>query len=106
MLKVIVFALVLITPGLLWRKWARQRQRDFIDRFRYRPLLDKRLAARHPELTPHQRTEVLASPSSGSEGLKRAWRLACDLENINPRHTTRLPRLFALDAKLGIVGGF
>ncbi|MFN7664722.1 MAG: glycine-rich domain-containing protein [Inhella sp.] len=32
----------------------------------------------------------------------RTWRLACREENIHPKRATRLPLLFALDAKLGI----
>ena len=39
-------------------------------------------------------------------GLRRAWWHACKDENINPRAATRLPLLFALDAKLGIADGF
>jgi hypothetical protein len=34
----------------------------------------------------------------------RTWRLACLEENINPLKATRLPLLFALDAKLGVPG--
>jgi hypothetical protein len=34
----------------------------------------------------------------------RTWRFACLEENINPLKATRLPLLFALDAKLGIPG--
>jgi hypothetical protein len=34
----------------------------------------------------------------------RTWRLACLEENVNPLGATRLPLLFALDAKLGIPG--
>jgi hypothetical protein len=39
-------------------------------------------------------------------GLKRTWRYACLEENINPRTPSRLPLLFAIDAKLGIAEGF
>jgi hypothetical protein len=39
-------------------------------------------------------------------GLRRVWWHACKEENINPRAPTRLPLLFALDAKLGIADGF
>ena len=39
-------------------------------------------------------------------GLKRTWRYACLEENINPRASSRLPLLFAIDAKLGIAEGF
>jgi hypothetical protein len=34
----------------------------------------------------------------------RTWRLACLEENINPSKATRLPLLFAIDAKLSIPG--
>jgi len=39
-------------------------------------------------------------------GLKRTWRYACLEENINPRAPSRLPLLFAIDAKLGVANGF
>jgi hypothetical protein len=39
-------------------------------------------------------------------GLRRVWWFTCKEENINPRAPTRLPLLFALDAKLRIAGGF
>ena len=39
-------------------------------------------------------------------GLRRTWWQCCREENINPRKATRLPLLFALDAKLGIGDGF
>ena len=127
--------------------------------------LDKRLAARRPELTPAQRSEVfaglrdyfqlcrsagrrivampsqvvddawhefilftryydrfcrgafgrflhhtpaeaMASPTAASDGIRRAWRLACAREGIDPKQPARLPRLFALDAALLIAGGF
>lgn len=39
-------------------------------------------------------------------GLRRCFWLACKEEHINPRAPTRLPLLFAIDAKLGVAGGF
>lgn len=40
------------------------------------------------------------------EGLRRAWYWACREENLDPRRPGRLPLLFALDATLGIAGGY
>ncbi len=54
----------------------------------------------------HTPAEAMSSPTQASNGLKRAWRLACAREGINPREPERLPRLFALDAALGLSGGF
>lgn len=54
----------------------------------------------------HTPAEAMRSPTQASDGLKRAWRLACAHERIDPRTPERLPRLFALDAALGIAGGF
>ena len=54
----------------------------------------------------HTPAEVMASPTQATEGLQRAWQLACQKENINPRKPSHLPRLFAIDAELGIAGGF
>jgi hypothetical protein len=51
-------------------------------------------------------------PASKSEkgvpienAMKLTWRLACLEENINPIRATRLPLLFAIDAKLNIPDG-
>lgn len=54
----------------------------------------------------HTPAEAMRSPSQASSGLKRAWRLACVREGIDPKAPKRLPRLFGLDAALGISGGF
>jgi hypothetical protein len=39
-------------------------------------------------------------------GLRRIWWYSCKEENIDPRNPTRLPLLFALDAKLNIPNGY
>ncbi len=54
----------------------------------------------------HTPAEAMPSPTAASNGIKRAWRLACAHENIDPKKPMRLPRLFALDALLLIAGGF
>lgn len=54
----------------------------------------------------HTPAEAMSTPTQASDGLKRAWRLACAREKIDPKAPDRLPRLFALDAALGIAGGF
>ena len=55
----------------------------------------------------HSPAVVLAGgQKQQNEGLRRCWWYACKDENINPRAPTRLPLLFALDAKLNIPGGF
>lgn len=165
MAKLIVFAALVLLAVFLWRKWALQGRSAYIERYPYQRFLDKRLAARRPELSAEQRAEVFAglndyfrlcrragrrmvampsqavddawhefilftrqydqfcrrafgrflhhtpaeamsSPTQASDGLKRAWRLACAQEKIDPKKPERLPRLFALDASLGIAGGF
>lgn len=40
------------------------------------------------------------------EGLRRAWRLSCQRENIDPKNAARLPFLFAIDSDLAILDGF
>jgi hypothetical protein len=42
---------------------------------------------------------------SRDAGMRRTWRHACLEENINPKHPTRLPLLFAIDQKLAITDG-
>jgi len=54
----------------------------------------------------HTPAEAMSTPTQASDGLRRAWRLACRREGINPQKPERLPRLFALDSRLGIAGGF
>ena len=57
----------------------------------------------------HVPAEVLgkqASQAKTNDGLRRAWYWACRDEAIQPRQPSRLPLLFALDAKLGIANGF
>jgi hypothetical protein len=54
----------------------------------------------------HTPAEAMRTPTQASDGLKRAWRLACARERLDPKAPERLPRLFALDAALGIAGGF
>lgn len=57
----------------------------------------------------HQPAEALPAgeaPQRLQQGLRRAWRGACGDEGLNPRQTERLPLLFALDAQLGIAGGY
>jgi hypothetical protein len=54
----------------------------------------------------HTPAVVLSSIPETNAGLRRCWWFACKEENINPRKPTRLPLLFALDAKLNIPDGF
>ena len=56
----------------------------------------------------HHTPAVAMRPSqrSSNEGMLRVWRHACKEENIDPRSPTRLPLLFALDAKVNIPNGF
>lgn len=163
--KIVLISLLVLASVLLWRNWSRQRRGAYIAAYPYQRFLDKRLAARRPELSAEQRNEVFAAlddyfqlcrkagrrmvsmpsqavddawhefilftrqydkfcrhafgrflhhtpaeamstPTQASDGLKRAWRLACAHEKINPKAPERLPRLFAIDAALGIAGGF
>jgi hypothetical protein len=165
MIKFIVAGIAGLMLWLLWRNWSARRRFAYIEQFPYARLLDKRLAARRPELNEIQRLEVFAglldyfqlarsagkrmvampsqtvddawhefilftrqydkfcqgafgrflhhtpaeamsAPTQASEGIRRAWRLACVREKIDPQKPDRLPRLFALDATLLIAGGF
>lgn len=164
-MKFILLALIAGGLWLAWRNWQRAGRANFIATFPLRERLERRLAARRPELDETQRDEVfeglrdyflicnlagrrmvtmpsqavddawhefilftrqydqfcsrafgrflhhtpaeaMRTPTQASDGLKRAWRLACAHEKIDPKAPERLPRLFALDAALGIAGGF
>lgn len=54
----------------------------------------------------HVPAEALGTRASSNDGLRRAWYWACRDEAIKPRSPSRLPLLFALDAKLAIPNGF
>lgn len=54
----------------------------------------------------HTPAAVLGSERASNAGLRRCFWQACREENIDPRAPTRLPLLFAIDAKLGVPGGF
>ena len=54
----------------------------------------------------HTPAEVLGPKAETNDGLRRAWYWACRDESIDPKKPSRLPLLFALDAKLKIAGGF
>ena len=54
----------------------------------------------------HTPAIVLGPDRSGNAGLRRTWWCCCREENIDPRRPSRLPLLFALDAKMNIADGF
>lgn len=54
----------------------------------------------------HTPAVALTSDKHDNAGLRRVWWQCCREENINPTQPTRLPLLFALDAKLGVADGF
>jgi len=155
----------LIAGVLLWRRARRRQRLLYIERYPYRKHLDKRLAARRPELSAAQRqlvfdglreyfhlcraagkhmvampsqavddawhefilstrryqrfcakalgrfvhhtpAEAMRSATLAQEGIKRAWRLSCQREGIDPQAPRGLPLLFALDGMLCIGDGF
>ena len=58
------------------------------------------------KLLHHTPAEVLGKDARRNDGLRRSWYWACKEESIDPRTPTRLPLLFALDAKFDLPGGF
>jgi hypothetical protein len=54
----------------------------------------------------HTPATALKDESQSDEGLWRCWLHVCKEEHINPHKPTRLPLLFALDAKLKLPDGF
>jgi hypothetical protein len=54
----------------------------------------------------HTPAEAMATPTQAKEGIKRAWRLACIHEKIDPKTPAKLPLIFAIDGLLNIPGGF
>jgi hypothetical protein len=54
----------------------------------------------------HTPAEAMPTPELAKSGIKRSWRLACELERIDPKKPARLPLLFAIDGLLNIKNGF
>lgn len=54
----------------------------------------------------HTPAEAMSGPTTAPDGIKRAWRLSCQREGIDPQTPKALPLLFAIDAELGIADGF
>jgi len=166
-IKIVVVLMLgaLIVAAIAWWRSLLRSRTVFIDAYPYGKFLDKRLAARRPELNEEQRqlvfdalreyfhlcreaknrmvampsqaaddawhefilftrqyrrfcadafgrflhhtpAEAMRTPIQAQDGIKRAWHLACQREGIDPKAPQKLPLLFALDAMLGIVGGF
>lgn len=56
-------------------------------------------------LLHHTPAQVMQASAHGAGPLRRAWRLACHDQGLDPRQAVALPVLFALDADLAIPGG-
>ncbi|MDD5275737.1 MAG: hypothetical protein PHR16_06615 [Methylovulum sp.] len=54
----------------------------------------------------HTPAEAMTRPTLAQDGIKRAWRLACVKEKLNPLTPARLPLLFSIDTQLAIANGF
>lgn len=54
----------------------------------------------------HTPSEAMRTPTLAQEGIKRAWRISCRRQGINPTLPQRLPLLFAIDGLLQIPGGY
>ena len=54
----------------------------------------------------HTPAEAMATPTSGSRGLRRTWRAALFHERQDLAQPQRLPRLFAIDERLAVKNGF
>jgi hypothetical protein len=54
----------------------------------------------------HTPAVAVGSGNRADDGLHTTWWHSCKEDHINPRAPTRLPLLFALDAKLGVADGF
>jgi len=54
----------------------------------------------------HHPTEGMKSKTEAQRGIKLSWKIACKLENIDPKNPKSLPLLFAIDSLLNIPDGF
>ena len=54
----------------------------------------------------HTPAEAMSTPTLAQDGIKRAWKLACEYEQIDAKKPHKLPLLFAIDELLKIPGGY
>lgn len=54
----------------------------------------------------HTPAEAMKTQVDAQDGIKRAWRIACNRERINTITPTALPLIFAIDTQLSIEDGF
>lgn len=54
----------------------------------------------------HTPTEAMLSRRTAQGAIKRAWRLACAIQNQHPAISTPMPLIFAIDERLNIEDGF
>lgn len=54
----------------------------------------------------HTPAEAMHTQVLAQDGIKRAWRLSCKREGINPAKPNMLPLLFAIDTLLAIPNGY
>lgn len=54
----------------------------------------------------HTPAEAMSGKTIAQDGIKRAWRLCCIREKIDPKFPNKLPLLFSLDKNLTIPNGF
>lgn len=54
----------------------------------------------------HTPTEAMPSATSANEGIKRAWRLACAKEFVNPDSPQKMPLIFDIDSRFNVPNGF
>ena len=57
------------------------------------------------QLFNHTPNSSIKRPEDVASELKLTWQIACNIENVNPKHPTRIPLLFSLDSKLDIPNG-
>ena len=57
------------------------------------------------KLFNHTPNSSIENPKDIAIELRCTWQIACELENVNPKHPTRIPLLFGLDSRLKIENG-
>lgn len=63
----------------------------------------RRALGRYLDHTP---SEGVPDPGMMEAGMRATWRAACALEGIDERNPDRLPRIFAIDARVGAADGY
>ena len=54
----------------------------------------------------HKPSEAMKTKTTAQDGIRRTWKISCELDGINPQFPNKLPPLFSIDTDLHIDDGY